>query len=458
MDTPQKIERLGPILLAPGISRNNAITKMYGAFIMVSMLTGMSFLQGYVLEVHLQIPRDQQGTISGDLVFWAEVVSIFLYNPLGVLGDRIGRRPVFALGILTTGIAYGLYPFATSVGELLVYRLIFGAGLAATAGMMSAITNDYPQEKSRGLFIGVTAMVNVLGVVFMASGIGRIPVLLTANEWDPVAAGQVMFLVAAGLCLLTSFICHLGLKGGTAVAPEDRENVRELFFSGMRAGKNPRVALAYAGAFASRSDLVIKGMFLALWAIHDGELRDMSPAEAMARFGLMIVIMQAASFIASPIFGWYIDQVNRVTSAIVALCFATVGYLSMYLITSPLDFAMAPYFILISFGSSFMLKTSLSLLGQEARPKERGSVFATAHIFGTIGIMIMVLVGGRTFDAWGPWAPFVIAGAYQSVLLVWAIVIRIKWPGPDMVGQRNWIPVFTAWVTAKVRPGKTSQR
>ena len=90
MDTPQKIERLGPILLAPGISRNNAITKMYGAFIMVSMLTGMSFLQGYVLEVHLQIPRDQQGTISGDLVFWAEVVSIFLYNPLGVLGGAAG--------------------------------------------------------------------------------------------------------------------------------------------------------------------------------------------------------------------------------------------------------------------------------------------------------------------------------------------------------------------------------
>ena len=457
METPQNAERLGPILLAPGVSKGNVITKIYAAFVMVAMLTGMSFLQGYVLEVHLQVPRGQQGTISGDLTFWAEIVSLLLYNSFGVLSDRIGRRPVFVFGILIVGIAYGLYPFATSVGELLVYRLIYGVGVAATAGMMATLTNDYPQERSRGKLIGLTGMMNIAGVIFMATGIARIPVLLTANDWDPIVAGQVMFLLSAGLCMVTSVIAQLGLKGGTAVAREDRESVRKLFISGIKAGKNPRVALAYSGAFASRSDLVIKGMFLALWAIHDGSQQGMNPAEAMARFGLMIVIMQGASFIASPIFGWYIDQVNRVTSAIVALVFATVGYLSMYLVTSPLDFTMAPYFIVISLGSSFMLKMSLSLLGQEAAPKERGSVFATSHVFGALGVMIMVVVGGRLFDAWGPWAPFVIAGAYQSILLVWAIVIRILWPGPDLVGQRNWIPVFTAWVKAKTKPSETSQ-
>jgi hypothetical protein len=55
------------------------------------MLSGISFLQGYVLTEHLNIPRSQQGTVSGDLSFWVEVVALLLFTPVGVLADRIGR-------------------------------------------------------------------------------------------------------------------------------------------------------------------------------------------------------------------------------------------------------------------------------------------------------------------------------------------------------------------------------
>ena len=155
----------------------------------------------------------------------------------------------------------------------------------------------------------------------------------------------------------------------------------------------------------------------------------------------MIIIMQGVSFVFAPIFGWYLDKVNRVTANIVALVFASAGYLSMGIITSPLDFAMAPYFIVIALGSGFILKASLALVGQEAAPKERGAIIATSGAFGALGILILTLIGGRLFDAWGPWAPFVIAGAYQAVLLVAAIIVRIVAPGADLVGQRRWIPV-----------------
>ena len=110
----------------------------------------------------------------------------------------------------------------------------------------------------------------------------------------------------------------------------------------------------------------------------------------------------------------------------------------MGIITSPLDFAMVPYFILISFGSGFIMKASLALVGQEAPPKERGSVIALNGMFGAFGIMVLTLIGGRLFDAWGPSAPFVLAGAYQAILFIAAIAIRIVAPGPDFVGQRRW--------------------
>jgi MFS family permease len=422
-------ERFGPIWLSPGISRTNVITKLYASFIGVAMLTGMSFLQAYILTEHLQIPRGQQGTVSGDLTFWTEVVAIILFTPFGVLADRVGRRPVYIIGILLIGTGYGLYPFATSVGELLVYRLIYAAGVAATAGMMATLTNDYPQERSRGIFIGITSMANILGTVFMSGAVARIPALMVARDFDPVTGGKVMFVFAAGLCLVTAVVVRLGLKGGTVVARHERPSKKALLASGLRSIRNPRIALSYASSFAARSDLVIKGLFLALWAIHAGAEQGMRPAEAMARFGVMIIIMQSVSFIAAPFFGWFIDRVNRVTAAIVALIFATTGYLSMAFVTSPLDFAMAPFFIVIALGSSWIMKASLSLIGQEAKPQERGSVIATNGMFGAIGVMVLTLIGGRLFDAWGPWAPFVVAGIYQAILLIVAIVIRIVAPG-----------------------------
>jgi MFS family permease len=157
----------------------------------------------------------------------------------------------------------------------------------------------------------------------------------------------------------------------------------------------------------------------------------------MARFGVMMAIMAAVSFVAAPLFGWLMDHVNRVTATIIALTFATAGYLSMGVITSPLDFAMLPYFIVLSLGSSFMLKSSLALIGQEAPPKERASVIATNSLFGALGILILTVVGGRLYDAWGPWAPFVLAGAYQAVLLIVAIIIRIVAPGISVAEQKQ---------------------
>jgi MFS family permease len=436
MTPPQELYRFGPIDLAPGIRPVHVVTKLYAAFIGVAMLSGIAFLQGYVLTEHLHIPRGQQGTVSGDLSFWVEVVAILLFTPAGVLIDRIGRRPVYVGGIIIMGLGYGLVPFATSVPELALFRLVIAVGMVAVAGTLATLTNDYPMENSRGKMIGITSMANILGTILMSVGIARIPAVLAERGFDAVTGGKAMFLAAAVLCMVTAVVARYGLKSGTPIARRERADVKTLLTSGLRAARNCRIALSYAAAFAARSDLVIKGLFLSLWAIQDGLQQGISPGQAMARFGVMMAIMAGISFTAAPFFGWLIDHVNRVTATIIALTFATSGYLSMAFITSPLDFAMLPYFIVLSLGSSFMLKSSLVLIGQEAPVKERASVIATNSLFGALGILILTVVGGRLYDAWGPWAPFVIAGAYQAVLLVIAIVIRIVAPGISVAEQK----------------------
>ncbi len=445
--------------LAPGITWLNVNTKFFCAFIGVAMLAGASMLQNYLLTAHLQIPRGEQGTISGDISMWVEIAAILLFVPFGVLADRVGRRPVYMVGILTIGLGYGLAPFATNWVELLGARLIFAVGLAATAGTIATLSNDYPAENSRGKLIGYTSMFNILGTIFVAVVIARIPVFLGERGFDPVQGGTAMYLFAAALCILAAVAARVGLAPGTPVKKRDRADTLTLFMSGLRHGKNPRIALAYAAAFAARSDLVIKGLFLMLWAIQDGMDRGMSPAAAMAQYGIILAIMQSVNMAMAPLFGWFIDRVNRVTATIVALTFASVGYLSMGIITSPLDFAMLPYFIIIALGSGFMLKASLTLIGQEAPVKARGSVIAASSMWGAIGILIFTAGGGRLFDAWAPWAPFVIAGAYQVVLLALAILIRVVAPGKTVLRRGGEAPQTSGGQTASplaTQPGKQS--
>jgi MFS family permease len=421
--------RFGPLWLAPGITRTNVVTKFFTAFVSVAMLSGTPILTGYLLTEHLGIPRGQTGTVAGELSFWVELVAIFLFNPFGVLADRIGRRPVFMMGILAIGLGFGLSPFATTVNELLFFRLIYAVGMAATAGTMATLTSDYPREDSRGLMVGITSIMNTLGAMFVAGVLARIPTVLADRGYDAITGGKAIFLVAAGMCVFAALAARFGLAPGTPVAKKERSKVSTLLKSGVHNARNPRIALAYAGAFAARSDLVIKGMFFTLWAIQDGFKQGMNPGESMARFGIMLLLMSSVGIASAPIFGYFIDRVNRLTAFIVALVFATVGYSSMAFITSPLDFAMWPFFVVITWGSGFMMKSSLSLIGQEAPIKQRGSVIATFGMFGAIGILVFSRLGGIAFDEWGPWAPFVLAGAYQGALLILATIVRIVAPG-----------------------------
>jgi MFS family permease len=421
--------KVGPIRLAPGISRFNFWTFMYASFICIGILAGMNFLQPYVLVENLNIPRGAQGTVSGNLGFWQELVALALINPFGWMSDRVGRRPLMIFGIIVCGIGYGLYPFATSIGELTIYRIIFASGAASLAAIIAVIGNDYPQELSRGRLIGLGNMMNGVGVIFMTAVIAQIPVMLSGRGVDSMTAGRVMFLVTASLCILSALWFRLGLKPGVPVAGEDMQDWRSLMTSGFRAARNPRILLSYGAAFIGRADVSIKGMFISLWAVSAGSTLGMTPAQSMGKAGALVGIMSVLGMVWVVIFGWMLDRMNRVTGLAIAMGLAGVGYSSMWLVTSPLDFAYLPAFLILSVGQTSVICASVTLVGQEANPSERGAVVAMNGFFGAIGILLAFVIGGRLFDAIGPAAPFVMVGLIQVFLCIAAIIVRLLAPG-----------------------------
>jgi MFS family permease len=114
VNAPAGRQRLGPVELSAGVTRGNVLVKLLASFVGIGALSGMAILQSYILTAHLHVPRAAQGTLSGNLAFWSEIVGLLLFIPFGIAADRIGRRPVLSFGFVMLALGWGLYPFATS--------------------------------------------------------------------------------------------------------------------------------------------------------------------------------------------------------------------------------------------------------------------------------------------------------------------------------------------------------
>ena len=418
-------EKLGPIELAAGISRFNAVTYFYACFICIGVLAGMNFIQGYILTEMLAIPRSGQGTISGNLAFTQEIIAILLVALFGMLSDRIGRRPVMVFGTMVVSLGFALYPHATSITELFIYRAIFAIGAAALSSVLAIIVNDYPQERSRGKLISLHSVLNALGVAAFAILLGRLPTVFTSNGYDPITSGQYTMLLVAALTFVSGLIFLRGLKGGTPEKHPNKPSLRELVTVGLESARNPRIALAFGATLLARADVSVNGIFISLWAVTSGTALGLSAGEAIKKVVLVIVITNLLSIVWAFIFGSMIDRINRVTAMVIAMALGTVAYGSMYFV----DSSNLPFFILISASAIGTVIATSSLIGQEAPIRQRGTVIGFSAFFGAVGILAATKFGGQLFDTMGPRGPFLLIAATQATLLLAAITVRIKSPG-----------------------------
>ncbi len=248
---------------------------------------------------------------------------------------------------------------------------------------------------------------------------------------DPVDAGTWMMLITAGFCVLVALVLQIGLKGGVPAIHGQTERVplSQLLKVGFSAMRNPRIALSYAAAFTSRGDLVVVGVFVSLWAVQAGTAMGLETSEAQKRGVQVFAISQTMALLWSPVMGWLMDKVNRVTAIAIAMVLASIGYLSTMFLKSPIEGAGMIVFIILAIGQVSALITSQGLIGQESPPKERGAVVGMFTLWGGVGILFATWAGGRLFDSWAPYAPFVIMGVANIILLVAAVIIRIKSPG-----------------------------
>jgi predicted MFS family arabinose efflux permease len=160
------------------------------------------------------LPLVQQDfRLSDTALGWLASAFMILYLtgsiPLGVLGDRVARNRLIALGVGVWGAATFLSGLARSYGQLFAARAIVGVGEASYGPTATAMVSDlFPQERRgfvNGLFNAAIPLGGAIGVIagglvgsrygwrtaFLLVGVPSL--VLTVLAWrlvDPTRGGQ----------------------------------------------------------------------------------------------------------------------------------------------------------------------------------------------------------------------------------------------------------------------------
>lgn len=415
---------LGVTLAAP-IRRRHFSTYLFAVFISSGYAGALAVLQPGLLHV-MGIAQETQALLTGYLGALQELVFILLLGAVGAVSDRVGRRPVYVFGLALTGLGFALYPQATSIAQLVAFRLLVALGSAAMIGMMVTVVADYAAEQSRGRANGFQALAATLGA-FVPPVLASLPRVFSNSGHTELAAQQLTFAIGGALGLVAALVAFIGLAPGVArVAGTARESFKSTLVSGLRAARDPQTALSYGAAFISRGDLAVTGAFISLWLVQYGTRElGMSASEAMFQLAVPRVLMVVTgALLGSLLMGVIADRVSRVTAVSMASGLAAAVYSAVFLVTDPsASWVVALLFVMgIAEISAFV--SSQALVGQQAPEKYRGATIGFFGVAGAFGILLGTSGGGILFANVSPSAPFVLFGLLNLAVCLWSLWLR----------------------------------
>jgi MFS transporter, DHA1 family, multidrug resistance protein len=302
----------------------------------------------------------------------------FLFAPLwGALSDRVGRKPIFSIGLIGYAVSFVIFGLSHQVWELFLARLLGGVLSAATLPTAMAYIADTTTEERRGGGMGMMGAAMGLGFT-VGPGIGGILGRYSLS---------LPFFVGAALAVAT-----LALSVGALPEPLRRDSPAE------RPSRLDAIRGALGGPLAFFFLVTLIGAFAlasleatyALFAQDRLHLTSSQGAEAIGIVFVTVGLVQAAilgGLVGRLINRWGEDRLVRG-----GLVLAGAGYL---LITATHNIAtLAVYAAIAGAGHSLMRPSVASLISKRTAAGQGLS----------IGIMDSFDSLGRVIGpAWGGW-------------------------------------------------------
>jgi EmrB/QacA subfamily drug resistance transporter len=380
-------------------------------------------------DLHVSLSSLQWTLNAYGIAFAAGIITA------AALGDRLGRRRIFTIGIALFTVASAACAVAPNASELIAARTVQGLGGAIVLPLsLTILTTAFPLER-RGMIVGIygglaglaVAMgpivggavtegidwqwifwINVpIGVAAVLLGVRLLPESYGASErLDLVGVGlvtggvvalvwalsranevgwssvEVASTLAAGAILLAAFV------GWERSAAEPMVPLR--LFAGRDFALGNLVTFLMSGAIFAAGLLVTEEFQLAR---HD------SPVAA----GVRLLPFFATPMLVSPLAGALSDRIGRRPIIVAGLSLLTAGFAWVAwrgsLGTSWVELVVA--LLIAGIGISMALPTVPTAVLSDVAPQEMGKASGINYMAQRFGAVFAVAVGTAVFDSYG---------------------------------------------------------
>jgi MFS family permease len=359
------------------------------ATVFLDMMGGLMVLPILPFYAREMGVRPRLITVMISAFFFAQLVTAPLW---GRFSDRYGRRPMLLVGLSISALAFAFFGVAASFWQLLVFRLIQGAG-GGTTGVVQAYVSDSVPPEDRAKALGWISAATSAGVS-IGPYLGSKAALLGHS-----APG----FLAAGLCFLNVIFTWRWLpesKAKTEPTEAERSERRPLLLAiwdVMRHPGSPVSSLIWVYAFGMMAFLAMNSV-LALYLGARFQVTEYNSGIFYSYVGVVSVVMRAV--LLGPLVRRFGEVgVMRLGSLSLVLGLAGIPLAGMLDASHAVRLTVLAIIVLfVPIGTALLFPATTALVSWRGRQEETGQIMGVQQSLGAVARIIGPLWAGLFFE------------------------------------------------------------
>jgi MFS family permease len=359
------------------------------ATVFLDMMGGLMVLPILPFYAQQMGIRPSLVTVIISTFFFAQLVTAPLW---GRFSDRHGRRPMLLMGLFLSALAFAFFGLASTLWQLLIFRLIQGAG-GGTTGVVQAYVSDSVPPEDRAKALGWISAATSAGVS-IGPYLGSKAALLGHS-----APG----FLAAGLCLLNVLFTWRWLpeSKGRRDAPEtEREQPRPLLqaiWDVLRHPGSPVSSLIWVYAFGMMAFMAMNSV-LALYLGARFQVTEYNSGIFYSYVGVVSVVMRAV-LLGPAVRRFGEVGVMRLGSLSLVLGLAGMPLAGMLEASHAVRLAVLAVIVLfVPVGTALLFPATTALVSSRGRQEETGQIMGVQQSLGAVARVIGPLWAGLFFE------------------------------------------------------------
>ncbi len=353
--------------------------------------------------------RELGVTDTARQAFWSGIllaatgVTLAVFAPLwGILADRYGRKPMVMRSMFGGTLVLLLMSFSSSVGQLLVLRLLQGALTGTISASVALVASVTPQKRS-GFTMGMMQAAVMLGVA-----IGPLVGGVVADMFGYRAS----FRAGALVVMLGGLLIHFGAYED--FSPPDA-NGKSPGFGTLMSGSGFAVAVLILFTVRFSNTLVNPSFPIVIQEML------ISPHLLNSIAGTIMAGAGLAGAVSAAVLGHLGDRIGH--RQVVVFCSLAAAVTSVGHAFAGSLAVLAVIHLLFGLSVAGTMPAANAMIQQSTDAKHMGKAFGTASALGLIGIAMGPLTGGILARYFGLRVPFLAAGLCQIMVSMMAFTI-----------------------------------